>query len=66
MMNDNLIKEAGLLRERLKKGSFNLGEIDQFLLKIINQNNRQRLHNDRFNHQLENLERGFARKPKSG
>jgi hypothetical protein len=68
LLNIELIKEAGVLRKRLAKGSFNTNEIEQFLAKVeALKSSPERRKNtkaeERFLWQMENLERGRARKP---
>ncbi len=64
-MNTEIQKEAGVLRIRLQSGSLNINELSSFLKKVegytppsFKQKSKQR-----FLQQLNNLDRGHARKP---
>ncbi len=65
----DITKEAAVLRTRLQMGSINIHELERFLGKVEaislnHQNKKSDTTNMRFLAQLENLERGRARKPK--
>ena len=65
-MSNEIAKEAGVLRKRLEKGSFNTGELITFLTKVERTSSpsiRGKYKDERFLAQLENLDRGRARKP---
>lgn len=64
-MSNEIAKEAEVLRKRLDRGSFNVNELREFLIKVESQSplKIRKKNNDRFLAQLENLDRGRARKP---
>jgi hypothetical protein len=67
MIPQDIIKQANALRTRLQKGSLNVYELEQFLAKVEGYGAPPAGHpkaKDRFLQQLENLERGYSRKPK--
>ena len=67
MIPEKIIKKAGVLQHRLKHGSINLIELQEFFVLVEQESASpvaKNVKNDRFTAQLENLERGRAIKPR--
>jgi hypothetical protein len=65
--SSEILKEAEVLRTRLQSGSINIHEMESFLAKVVNYTppvGRENKCKNRFEQQLENLERGYSKKPK--
>jgi len=66
-MNSQLKKRAGVLRKRLSQGSININELSDFLAKVEKisppRNYTNKEEDRRLLQQLENLNRGRAKKP---
>ncbi len=66
-MNSQIKKRAGVLRKRLSQGSININELSDFLAKVEKtsppRNSAHKEGNNRLLQQLENLNRGRAKKP---
>lgn len=67
MIPEKIIKDANVLRTRLQRGVINVHELEHFLATVADYNPQpagRPKQKDRFLAQLENLDRGIARKPK--
>jgi len=66
-MNSQLKKRAGVLRKRLSQGSININELSDFLSKVEKTSPTRtytyKQEKKRLLQQLENINRGHAKKP---